>query len=245
MNLQDYRREIDRIDVELVRLFAERMEISSKIAAYKRENSLPVQDAQREREKLDEIRAMLPNEWKEYGAALYERIFSLSRSWQMRSANIIFIGMPGCGKTTIARALGEALGREVFDCDELVEQKAGMTIPELFAQRGEKAFRKLETETLTELCLGAGHVIATGGGCVTREENERLLRGGVVIWLQRSLDLLPKEGRPISLRRDLRELYTERAPLYEALADFVIDNNGTIDDTVKSVISVLKRKEDA
>lgn len=160
--------------------------------------------------------------------------------------NIILIGMPGCGKTTVARALGKALGREAFDCDELVEQKTGVTIPELFAQRGEEAFRRLETETLTELCRRAGQVIATGGGCVTRAENTRLLRGGgMVIWLQRSLELLPKEGRPISLKRDLRELYAERASLYETLSDLTIDNNGTIDDTVKSVIFALKRKEDA
>lgn len=82
MSLQEYRTQIDRIDRELVRLFAERMTVSGKIAIYKRENSLPVYDAQRERKKLAEVKAMLPDELKEYGASLYERIFELSRNWQ-------------------------------------------------------------------------------------------------------------------------------------------------------------------
>lgn len=153
--------------------------------------------------------------------------------------------MPGCGKSTIAKRLAQELGREALDSDALVAEKAGMSIPEVFAQWGEGCFRELETLALTALCGRRGCVIATGGGCVTREENYAILHGGgTVFWIKRDLDKLPTAGRPISQSRDLRELYAEREPLYERFADAVVDNNGSVDDAVEQIILKLK-KEDA
>ncbi len=154
--------------------------------------------------------------------------------------NIILIGMPGCGKSTVAAALGKALNRPVAEADEYIETTAGMSIPEIFAGEGETGFRKRETEVLASLGKASGQILSTGGGCVTREENYPLLhQNGILLWLQRDLNLLPKDGRPISLRSDLGELYEKRRPFYERFADVVIDNNGSLEDTVKAVLEVL------
>ena len=93
MDLQDYRQKIDKIDEEMTRLFAERMALSAQIAAYKKEHGLPVQDAAREREKLSEIEAKLPDELREYGASFYRHIFELSRERQER----VFLEADGKG----------------------------------------------------------------------------------------------------------------------------------------------------
>ena len=154
--------------------------------------------------------------------------------------NLILVGMPGCGKSTVAKALGEALGREVQEADALIEAEAGQPIPAIFAAEGEEGFRKRESAVLRELGKRSGLIISTGGGCVTREENyEPLHQNGVIVWLQREIDRLPKEGRPISLRSNLHELYEKRRPCYERFADVVIDNNGSLEATVNAILEVL------
>lgn len=150
--------------------------------------------------------------------------------------------MPGCGKSTVAKRLAKELGREALDSDALIAEKAGMSIPDVFAQWGEDCFRELETLALTALCNRIGCVVSTGGGCVTREENYEILHGGgTVFWLKRDLSKLPTAGRPISQSRDLRELYAEREPLYRRFADVEIDNDGDLDDTVRQILTALGR----
>ena len=154
--------------------------------------------------------------------------------------NLILVGMPGCGKSTVAKALGAALGREVQEADALIEAEAGQPIPAIFAAEGEEGFRKRESAVLRELGKRSGLILSTGGGCVTREENyEPLHQNGVIVWLQREIDRLPKEGRPISLRSNLHELYEKRRPCYERFADVVIDNNGSLEATVNAILEVL------
>ena len=154
--------------------------------------------------------------------------------------NIILIGMPGCGKSTVAALLGAALNREVCDSDALVEELAGMPIPEIFAQHGEDEFRRLETQALQELGKRSGIIIATGGGCVKRENNYAALhQNGTIFWLQRDLTALPTEGRPLSQKTALSSLYAQREPLYRQFADYCIDNNGTPENTVSAIKEAL------
>jgi len=149
--------------------------------------------------------------------------------------------MPGCGKSTIAAALGKRLNRAVRDSDEATEAQAGMSIPQIFALRGEDAFRRSETEALSKLGRQSGLIISTGGGCVTRQENYPLLhQNGIIIWLTRSIDALPTDGRPISQRSDMHALYAARKPLYERFCDIIIDNNGSVESTVESITEALK-----
>ena len=160
----------------------------------------------------------------------------LSREMQ----NIVLIGMPGCGKSTVGKLLAEALGREFCESDALVEREAALSIPELFRREGEAGFRKRETAALAELGKHSGAVIATGGGCVTRQENYPLLhQNGVIVRLQRQLDRLPREGRPISLQSDIGELYERRRPFYERFADLSISNDGTPAETVRAIMDKL------
>lgn len=155
--------------------------------------------------------------------------------------NIVLIGMPGCGKSTIAAALGKRLNRAVRDSDEATEAQASMSIPQIFALRGEDAFRRSETEALSKLGRQSGLIISTGGGCVTRQENYPLLhQNGIIIWLTRSIDALPTDGRPISQRSDMHALYAARKPLYERFCDIMIDNNGSVESTVESITEALK-----
>ena len=155
--------------------------------------------------------------------------------------NVILIGMPGSGKSTVGRLLAEKLGRPLLEADKELEKAAGMSIPVIFANEGEAGFRRRETRILSELGKQSGTVISTGGGCVTREENYPLLhQNGVIVWITRDLNSLAREGRPLSLNADLSAMYAVRAPQYERFADFTVENDGNAEDTVNSILEVLQ-----
>ena len=155
--------------------------------------------------------------------------------------NIVIIGMPGSGKTAVSTMLAERLGRKIFDTDTIVSEKAGMTIPEIFAAQGEAGFRKLETEATAEVGKLSGNIISTGGGVVTVADNYELLhQNGVIVWIERDTNKLARDGRPISLSSDLNELYAARLPLYERFADIKANNNGDINDTVNAIMEMIK-----
>lgn len=155
--------------------------------------------------------------------------------------NIVIIGMPGSGKTAVSTMLAERLGRKILDTDMIVSEKAGMTIPEIFAAQGEAGFRKLETEATAEVGKLSGNIISTGGGVVTVADNYELLhQNGVIVWIERDTNKLARDGRPISLSSDLNELYAARLPLYERFADIKADNNGDINDTVNAIMEMIK-----
>lgn len=140
---------------------------------------------------------------------------------------IALIGLPGCGKTTVGRCLADELGMAFADCDAEVEKAAGMTVPELFARQGEAGFRALETQVLYHLVVSDYHILATGGGVVTRKENFPALSRCLVVYLDRKpeniMSTCDLAGRPLLEKHTLQELYEERRPLYEAWADLTVD----------------------
>ncbi len=158
---------------------------------------------------------------------------------QRQMENLILIGMPGCGKSTVGKLLAEATGKTFFDADAQIVNMAGMPIPEIFAKEGEEGFRQRETAVLARLGSRSSLVIATGGGCVTRQENYPLLhQNGRIIWLQRQLEQLPIDGRPLSQSGKLAEMYEVREPLYRRFADFTAQNNQTPQDTLDAILSL-------
>ena len=170
-----------------------------------------------------------------------EAIARIHRKLSAQMQNIVLIGMPGSGKSTVAAALAEKMGRTVVDADAEIVRMAGKSIPRIFAEDGEAAFREWETKALGELGKQSGLIIATGGGCVTKQRNYPLLhQNGTIFWLQRSLDKLPTDGRPLSQANKLSDMYAVRKPMYEAFADCMINNNGTVEDTVSAIIEYLE-----
>ena len=168
------------------------------------------------------------------------RVEEITREMERGTKNLLLIGMPGCGKSTVGRVLARRLGRELVDLDTLVVQRAGRPIPEIFAQEGEEAFRRLEHQALRDTAKGSGLVIAAGGGVVTRPENlDPMRQNSTVIFLRRALDRLPVEGRPVSQASDLNELYRRRLPLYQEAADLEADNTGTPEETAEEIIRRL------
>lgn len=150
--------------------------------------------------------------------------------------NIILIGMPGCGKTTVGRALANMQGKRFVDADAVLEERVGRKITDIIPQDGEEAFRQMETDTLAELGKQSGLVIATGGGCVTRERNYPLLhQNGTILWLTRDLNKLPTHGRPLSQAGKLQQMYAFREPMYRRFADAVVSNDGTVEDTMAQI----------
>lgn len=151
--------------------------------------------------------------------------------------NLVLIGMPGSGKTTVGQLLAKKTGKKFIDADAEVVLKAGMSIPEIFDRFGEDAFRQFETQVLAEHGMQSGLVIATGGGCVTRRENYRHLhQNGQIIWLKRSLGSLPTDGRPLSMKYKLDEMYRIREPLYADFSDKIIINENTPEDAVSAIL---------
>lgn len=170
-----------------------------------------------------------------------EVIEKIYRELSHQMKNIVLIGMPGCGKSTIGALLAEKLGRTLADADEKIISLAGKSIPDIFAQDGEPTFRDWETKALTELGKQSGLVIATGGGCVTQKCNYPLLhQNGYLVWLERDCRVLPTDGRPLSQANDLGKMYAARKPLYEVFADIRVENTGTPAETVQKILDALE-----
>ena len=171
------------------------------------------------------------------------KIEEIYKSLQKQMENIILIGMPGCGKSTVGNLLAEKTGRKFVDADTAITEKAGISIPEIFANSGEAVFREIETTVLAEICKGSGLVIATGGGCVTRSENYPLLhQNGRIIWIKRDISSLPTDGRPLSQSNDLSQMYQKRAPLYANFADITAINDESVEETANRILGGLRNE---
>lgn len=161
-----------------------------------------------------EVGAEILNVWREVTAEL---------------TNIVLIGMPSSGKTTVGTLLAERLRRPLIDTDAETERRTGKTVPELFAEGGEENFRKEERLTVSECARGTGVIIATGGGAPMFPENRAALAGnGFVVLILRDTEKLDTAGRPLSRDLDtLKAMYKVRMPVYKAFADAEAVNNDT------------------
>lgn len=160
--------------------------------------------------------------------------------------NIVLIGMPGSGKTTISKALKDKTGWDLIDLDEFLVQHFQMSIPEMFAI-SEDYFRDHETQVCHLLKNKHRTILSCGGGVILRKENmDALKENGIICLLNRDLDKIINDvdttSRPLLKegKHKIKTLYEKRWPLYESSADIVIDNNGTVDDTIEQLKQYMK-----
>ena len=157
-----------------------------------------------------------------------------------RSSNIILVGMPGCGKSSVGAIIADKLGRDFLDADEEFEKMHSITPADAIRTLGEEKFREMETETVASLGKLSGKVIATGGGVVTRERNYPLLhQNGVIVFLERDISLLPTNNRPLSQSNSLEKLYNSRIDSYRRFADITVESTGIIEKTAELIISAF------
>ena len=160
--------------------------------------------------------------------------------------NIVLIGPMGSGKSTVAMAIGERLGRRVIDTDAAVERAAGCSIADLWAREGEDAFRDLEEEAVKKACAARGAVIATGGGALLRMTSFAFIEGaGVVVYLRAAPDTLweragKDRARPLAAdRAAFDRVLAERTPVYESAADVIVETDGrTVAEIVDEIVAV-------
>ena len=162
--------------------------------------------------------------------------------------NIVLIGMPGCGKSSVGQELAAMLRMVLVDTDQMVEQAEGRTIPDIFAQDGEGAFRDKETAAAKQAASMTGVVIATGGGMVLRQENMAALAGtGIVFFRDRALtDILGEDlsGRPLlsADKQRIYDLYEQRIHLYRGYAHHTISDTNTAAEAAQRIAAIYERE---
>jgi shikimate kinase len=169
--------------------------------------------------------------------------------------NIVLIGLRGSGKTIIGKLLAKRLSKQFVEMDELIVQRLGQSIPEIVNRYGWQKFRDAETEVTREVAVLDNVVNATGGGVVTREENiHELKKKGKLVWLKADLDTLLRrignsQSRPSltgkSQREDMEAVLAERSPIYERVADFIVDTEGKMPEELAEAIAKLYTEQEA
>ena len=155
--------------------------------------------------------------------------------------NIVLVGMPGCGKSTVGAILSEMTGRILVDTDELIVENEKRDIPTIFASDGEGYFRVAEHKAIADAGKQSSRIISTGGGAVTREENYRSLKqNGVIFYIERDINSLSRDGRPLSLSGDLSEMFKKREPMYKAFCDYTVKNNSTAQECADMILKIFK-----
>jgi shikimate dehydrogenase len=162
-----------------------------------------------------------------------ERVYKTLRT---EAQNIVIIGMPGSGKSTVGALLAEISGRQLVDTDAMIVSSSGVSIPEIFATEGEDGFRRREREAVWEAGMKSGAVIVTGGGVVLDDRNYAPLhQNGRIYLLKRDISALERAGRPLSAGADLFAMERERSPHYEAFADASVENSAAPGDAARAI----------
>ena len=254
MNIEDLRKNIDGIDREIIKLFERRIELSSGVSDYKKENGLPLFDPARERDVIAARVEMLEDkELTPFAKRMVTELMELSKAYQLRrgmGGNIVLTGMMGSGKSCKGRLLAERLCMDFADLDAAVEDERGMSISDIFARFGEDSFRESETAAAKKYAEKTGYVIATGGGVVLRDCNmEALKRSGKVFFLNRNIEEIAADidvsARPILKNGSedgseaIFEIYNSRLALYRKWCDFEMTDSGSVERCVEEIIKAL------
>ncbi len=160
--------------------------------------------------------------------------------------NIVLIGMPASGKSTIGKLLAKKMNYEYYDADRYLERKENVKISTLFSEKGEEYFRNLETKYLKELSQKNGIIISTGGGAVKREKNMQILgEKGIIVFLNRKIEDIAKENheaRPLLQNiGNIYKLYDERIELYNRYSDIIVENNGTLKEVTDRIAEKIEK----
>ena len=160
--------------------------------------------------------------------------------------NIVLIGMPASGKSTIGKLLAKKMNYEYYDADRYLERKENVKISTLFSEKGEEYFRNLETKYLKELSQKNGIIISTGGGAVKREKNIQILgEKGIIVFLNRKIEDIAKENheaRPLLQNIDnIYKLYDERIELYNRYSDIIVENDGTLKEVTDKITEEIEK----
>lgn len=158
--------------------------------------------------------------------------------------NVVFIGMPGCGKSTFGRVIAERYKKKLIDTDTVIVERAGMSIPEIFEKYGEAHFRALEKEVVRDCCREMGAVIATGGGSILDVDNRAEMRSNsFVIYLDCPVDKLATGGRPLSSSPEkVERLFRERSSIYREVADAKIDVSEDNTRNIGRIIAAMEHR---
>lgn len=255
-DINSARKQIDKIDGQIAALLCRRFELTDSIGMMKSKTGDSVKNEKREAEILSGIATLAGENYAEDFERIYSQILSLSRARQEKIIenvhkktancvrNIVIIGMPGSGKSTIGFLLAQKTGREFVDIDTEIYKASGKTPEEIIKLDGEPEFRNIESKLLEQVCTGSGKVISCGGGAILRESNiNAMKKNSSVVWLMRDLSLLETCGRPLSEKKGVKELFKTREALYAKAADIRVENNGTIESTVNIILKEIKNED--
>ncbi len=158
--------------------------------------------------------------------------------------NIVLIGMPGCGKTTVGRIISKLLDIELIDSDDMIIRKRRALIPKIIAEVGEKGFRRLECDVIKEISKKDNCIIATGGGTIINDQNvENLKKNGILVFIDRDINSIrPRENRPLTNSREkLMKIYEERYPMYIKAADIHVKAHRSASETANEIIRLINK----